>query len=604
MKLKKSITIVLAMLMVFSMTACNTDNGDSSDGGTTPPTQQGGGSQGGGNGGSSGGNTNQDGNDDQGGSSSQSTPLAVPQLSLNGNTVTWSPIANAIGYIYKIGENGRETFISVPRITLQEGETLYVKSLGDGQNYTQSSWSTPITYSTSQGGDDEEEEDDGETVVTRQTYGSYWLPQTDYTTMPIGAYNGLPPSGKYDFSYDYDALLRDYNTLGVNFLFGLYNYAESSGNVAFEKQTLALCEKYNISYLSRWGNGQFETASSLNNKRSILQEYLQYSSFLGIAMVDEPGYKAFSHMATSKDAFRNVIGEKADDYLYYSNLLPNWAGCEPLYNFQAGSYAETNWDAYKNYTYADYLDDYMSIYKPQVLSYDFYPMVDGGTKLKDGYFENLSVIRAKALESNVPFWTFIQTCSWTEGQRLPSQGELLWNVNTCLAYGAKGIQYFCGVEPWNSSPAEQFAGSLFYKDGSHVSTVYESALLANKQIQAVDEVLMCSKNEGVIFVGNMPMLNDGTVNTMTPSTGDTLTRYRQLVSATAHHAIIGCFDYNGKTALYVVNNSTTQTSGVVLQFNGTVGGYVVRQGAKQGDFSASSLTLDLGIGEGVLVVLN
>ena len=454
--------------------------------------------------------------------------------------------------------------------------------------------------------------DEGDTpvepTITHETYGSYWLPQTDYTTMPIGAYNGLPPNGEQmsvlkEYTFDYDEVLSDYNELGVNFLFGLYNKANA--NIAYEKTTLELCDKYDISYLSVWNGAHFETEASMQNQKNILNELTQYSSFLGISMVDEPGYKSFAHMSTAKSAFKNAIGERADDYLYHSNLLPNWAGCEPLYNYQAGDYAETDWNVYKDYTYAQYLSDYMSIYKPQILSYDFYPMVGQGNTLKDGYFENLSVIRKEALKANVPFWTFVQTCAWEEGQRLPTQGELLWNVNTCLAYGAKGIQYFCGIEPWNSAPSEHFSGSLFYKDGTHVPVVYDSALLANKQIQAIDEVLMCSKNEGVIFVGQMPLLSEGSGAYMTKSTGDTLTGYKQLSSVSAHHALIGCFDYNGKTALYVVNNSTTKKSGVNLQFSGSapVKGYCIRGGVKDNGFSASSLSLNLEIGEGVLVVI-
>ncbi len=603
--MKKTLSILLAMLMAFPLFACNNDVSD--DGGqTNPPTQDGNGGQGNSNqGGGNGGN-------EQGGDNAEGTMLLVPQLTINENVVTWSPVANAIGYMYKIGQSGVEIFTPATSVTLNEGETLYVKALGDEEEYLSSNWSAPITYSTSQddntqGDDNQGDNNQGnqppaETTVTRQTYGSYWLPQTDYTTMPIGAYNGLPPSGKYGYTYNYDKVLSDYNELGVNFLFGLYNYI--NGDIAAEKATLELCEKYDIAYLSRWSNAHFETSSNLNNQKRLLSELTKYSSFLGVSMVDEPGYKAFSHMATARETFSNALGENADDYLYYCNLLPNWAGCDVLYNYQAGAYAETNWEVYKNYTYANYLADYMRIYKPQVLSYDFYPMVGEGSKLKDGYFENLSVIRKTALDANVPFWTFVQTCAWDVGQRLPSQGELLWNVNTCLAYGAKGIEYFCGMEPWNSTSSEHFYASLFFKDGSRVSSVYESTLLANKQIQAVDEVLMCAKNEGVIFAGQMPALNDGTTRKMTPSTGDVLNSYKQLTSVSAHHAVIGCFDYNGKTALYVVNNSTTKTGGVNLQFAQSVNGYCIRQGVKQSGFNASSLTLDLGIGEGVLVVLN
>ncbi len=49
---------------------------------------------------------------------------------------------------------------------------------------------------------------------------------------------------------------------------------------------------------------------------------------------------------------------------------------------------------------------------------------------------------AAAQEANIPFWTFVQTCSFNSGRRIPTEADILWQVNTALAYGAKGIQYF------------------------------------------------------------------------------------------------------------------------------------------------------------------
>ena len=157
----------------------------------------------------------------------------------------------------------------------------------------------------------------------RKKYGSYWTPQTDYKTMPIGAYNGLPETGKNDFNYDYEQVLSDYNELGVNFLFGLYNYA--TANLEFEKTTLALCEEYDIGYLSLWAwKTHWESETSFRANQSILDELTSYSSFLGVSVVDEPGYKSFQDMATARDILKSMAGEKADDCLFHVNLLPNY----------------------------------------------------------------------------------------------------------------------------------------------------------------------------------------------------------------------------------------------------------------------------------------
>lgn len=77
----------------------------------------------------------------------------------------------------------------------------------------------------------------------------------------------------------------------------------------------------------------------------------------------------------------------------------------------------------------------------------------------------------------------------------------LWQVNTALSYGAKGIQYFTGVLPSNG--AETFDGAMFDRDGNRTA-VYDYVKKANMQLAAADEVLMCSKFVGLIFTGVSP----------------------------------------------------------------------------------------------------
>ena len=78
----------------------------------------------------------------------QATQLATPTVTLNGATASWTAVANASGYAYKIGENGTESSLpsSVTSYTLQNGETLYVKAKGDGVTYSDSAWSVAVTY--------------------------------------------------------------------------------------------------------------------------------------------------------------------------------------------------------------------------------------------------------------------------------------------------------------------------------------------------------------------------------------------------------------------------------------------------------------------------
>lgn len=209
-----------------------------------------------------------------------------------------------------------------------------------------------------------------------------------------------------------------------------------------------------------------------------------------------------------------------------------------------------------------------------------YAYTGSGNYLRAGYFESLALMREAANKANIPFWSYIQTCSWSEGGALPTESELLWNVNTTLAYGAKGIEYFCGVVPPSSNGVdggEVFDGSLFDKNGMPTD-IYGYAKKANMQIQSIDHILMNSKNMGVMFSGALPQFYEVQSNTsyrrlsvaenlaQIPTRG-TLESYG---GATADgNVLVGCFDYNGKTAYYIVNNSTTNMGGATLSFGVT-----------------------------------
>ena len=162
-----------------------------------------------------------------------------------------------------------------------------------------------------------------------------------------------------------------------------------------------------------------------------------------------------------------------------------------------------------------------------------------------------------------------------------------------MALGAKGIAYFPLVEPpeWiNFDIANK--NSLINQFGAKTQ-YYFYAQKANNQIAAIDHVLMKSRNMGAIVTGNSPaILRD-----------NTLSNFRQLKSVSGSPSLVGCFDCNGGTALYVVNNSTAETAAeITLNFDKKYGYEVIQRGIKA-EIAAKSFTLKLDAGEGALVVL-
>ncbi len=82
---------------------------------------------------------------------------------------------------------------------------------------------------------------------------------------------------------------------------------------------------------------------------------------------------------------------------------------------------------------------------------------------------------------------------------------------------------------------------------------------------------------------------------------DLLSEYGVLKSVAAAHALTGCFDYDGKNAYYLVNDSSSEKDEATVSFSSSVKGYYVQGGEKK-SFSGNTLSLALTAGEGVLIV--
>lgn len=72
--------------------------------------------------------------------------LAAPTVTLNGAMAVWTEVDGATGYQYKIGETGEATTATELAVGLTDGQTVYVKALGNGQTALDSDWSEAVTY--------------------------------------------------------------------------------------------------------------------------------------------------------------------------------------------------------------------------------------------------------------------------------------------------------------------------------------------------------------------------------------------------------------------------------------------------------------------------
>ena len=419
--------------------------------------------------------------------------------------------------------------------------------------------------------------------------------------MPIGGY-----VGPYQHAYSSDGnVFPDYITdeyfekiadSGVNLI--VYSFTDYSGSPQAVKKNLELAEKYGIGMFVTDNKVIGKTAQDEITAEEVAEEIVKYSdyrAFCGLYMVDEPqatyylmgdGSKLIGKYEQLADVLHNQL-----DVVTYCNAFPVMEFSENKENYEK------------------YIKEFCDTLQPKMLCWDFYPFDEFREGKMEIYFYNMDLIRTEAEKRDIPFWAYIQAGSqWNDSwDQLPSktpywpnQFQFNWNVNTCLAFGAQGIQYFPLMQPYQFTLAEDGKWD-FERNGllgamGNKNQWYFYAQEINKHIAAIDEVLMNCVNKGVIVSGEQAkadmsltscVIKEGTFNQLKSVSGD---------------AMVGCFNYLGKTALYVVNYDMEHAQKITLQFDGRQNVKMI-QNAEESYVKGKAMTLDMAAGEGVLLVL-
>jgi hypothetical protein len=401
--------------------------------------------------------------------------------------------------------------------------------------------------------------------------------------MPIGAWVSPPPGnwgGTGNANYITNENYKTAKESGLNFLISLYERAES--NMSGIMDALNFSQANGLKYIVT--DSLIQTGyDDYDRLNSGLSAYKNHPAFMGNMLSDEPSTPIFELLGECQKNFTKA----APNSCLYVNLLPNYATKNQLFisKSDGGGGNPTKQD------YQNYLDQYVTAVKPKYLSYDYYPISDIYPTVASAYFENMSAIRYTAKKSNIPFWVFIQSCSFGGGTRIPTKSETFWQVNTSLAYGAKGIQYFTYWQPIESN---DFAGSMITKTGQKTPIYYDVQEM-NRQVAAVDSVLMNSNSKGLIVYKT---------SAAPVPVEDKLSNYKELTSVSGNTPmLIGCFDYNGKSVYYVVNNTINKDGNVTLNFSKNLNTNVT-QNAVRSQKAGKSITINLNAGEGALVEIN
>jgi hypothetical protein len=200
----------------------------------------------------------------------------------------------------------------------------------------------------------------------------------------------------------------------------------------------------------------------------------------------------------------NITPEEVPKISKHPALWGYWIIDEPLWNFHAVRKvaddfhrADPKHPVYVNLVSraGNYLQKYMDIVKPEILSYDYYEWWWG----TEGHFSKLEKYREAALAADVPLIRWVEFTA-TYGYEFeghdksrPSDNEarLRRTVFTSLAYGVKGIEWFT-------------ARALFEPDGASLNDCGKDVAAINADLKMLGPILMKLKSIDVFHTAPLP----------------------------------------------------------------------------------------------------
>lgn len=255
----------------------------------------------------------------------------------------------------------------------------------------------------------------------------------------------------------------------------------------------------------------------------------------GYMIRDEPGASEFPELRKTVERIR----EARPGRLAYINLFPNYANAQQL----------------GTSTYDEHVKRFVEEVDVDVLSMDHYPMMTPGADGRSGYCDNLEVMRKYSLERDIPFWNFFNTMPFGPHDD-PTEAQLRWQIYTSIAYGAKGVLYFCY---WTPRGGEFPKGGAIITAEGRKTRHYEQAKRINAGIRNLGLTLMKLTSTGIHRVG--PDDDPNEVLRDTPIAGLTTGDY-----------LIGVFKHaDGREAVLLNNYRFAYTAWPTVAFSVPVG---------------------------------
>lgn len=253
-----------------------------------------------------------------------------------------------------------------------------------------------------------------------------------------------PPIGE-------DADARYAEIAGANFTVVIGGFGANTP--AKVERQLALCEKHGLKAIVSRGNLPADQLSD-------------GPACWGYGVRDEPNAADFAGLRETVDAIRAARPGR----LAYINLFPNYASAAQL----------------GTATYEEHVQRFADEVDVDVLSMDHYPHMRPDADTREAYCRNLDVMRTVSLARSIPFWNFFNVMPFGPHAD-PTEAQIRWQIYTSLAYGAKGVLYFCY---WTPSGGEFPKGGAIITAEGRRTRHYDQARRINAAIKNLGPTLM------------------------------------------------------------------------------------------------------------------
>lgn len=239
---------------------------------------------------------------------------------------------------------------------------------------------------------------------------------------------------------------------------------------------------------------------------AVVEDYGKRPSMAAYVLKDEPNAELFPSLGLLSKLFR----DKDPIHEPVINLFPSY-----------GSPLQLGFEDYRSY-----VSSFIELVEPEILFYDNYSLREGITWY-DSWYSDLDVVREETRKARIPFVVFIQSEGIRGGLRVPNRSEILWQVNTALAYGARGIGWFCYWTPAPDQGFQQAEGAAPPLVESHYNAmidisgrrteVYDYVSEANFYLKKAGNELLDWENIGLARWESGIMLDGGSSPYVKPS---------------------------------------------------------------------------------------